>query len=86
VVRITDWSQVRVLPAPPLPFRIMKATKYKLQNQYQPINITCSPTALSMLLGYYGKDISVDEVSEKVLQVKNEKGEEFGTINQQMAS
>jgi len=39
-----------------------------------------------MLLGYYGKNFSVDEVSAKVPQVKNEKGENFGTINTQMAT
>lgn len=64
----------------------MNKTEYEIKHQYQPTNTTCSPTALSMLLGFYGKDVSVDEVSAKVPQVKNEKGENFGTINAQMAT
>lgn len=64
----------------------MKKTEYKINHQYQPTNTTCSPTALSMLLDYYGKYFSVDDISRKVPQVKNEKGENFGTINQQMAT
>lgn len=39
-----------------------------------------------MLLGFYGEELSVDDISAKVPQVKNEKGENFGTINQQMAT
>lgn len=64
----------------------MNITEHKIKHQYQPTNTTCSPTALSMLLGFYGKDLSVDEVSEKVPQVYNESGEPFGTINTQMAT
>lgn len=64
----------------------MNKTEYKVTHQYQPTNTSCSPTALSMLLGFYDKDISVDEISAQVPQVKNDKGENFGTINQQMAT
>lgn len=64
----------------------MDKTEYKINHQYQPTNTTCSPTALSMLLGYYGHEISVGDISTKVPQVKNSKGENFGTINQQMAT
>lgn len=64
----------------------MEAIEYKVKHQYQPTSTSCSPTALSIMLGYYDKNISVDEISEKVPQVHNEKGEPFGTINQQMAT
>lgn len=64
----------------------MKAIEHTIKHQYQPTNTTCSPTALSMLLGFYGKNISVDEISDNVPQVYNEDGEPFGTINQQMAT
>jgi ABC-type bacteriocin/lantibiotic exporter with double-glycine peptidase domain len=64
----------------------MKKTEYKIQHQYQPTNTTCSPTALSMLLGFYGKDLSVAEISDKVPQVYNDKNEPQGTINQQMVT
>lgn len=39
-----------------------------------------------MLLSYYDEDFDVADISAKVPQVKNEKGENFGTINQQMAT
>jgi hypothetical protein len=64
----------------------MDRIEYSLEHQYQPTNTTCSPTALSMLLSHYGKKFSVEDVSAKVPQVKNEKGENFGTINTQMAT
>lgn len=64
----------------------MNKTEYTVVHQYQPTNTTCSPTALSMLLGHYNKKFSVDDVSAKVPQVKNDKGESFGTINTQMAT
>lgn len=64
----------------------MKKIEYFIKHQYQPSNTTCSPTALSMLLGHYGKQISVNDVSAKVPQVKNEKGKNSGTINIQMAT
>jgi hypothetical protein len=64
----------------------MKKTEYKISHQYQPTNTTCSPTALSMLLGAYGKEVSVAEISDKVPQVYNDKKEPQGTINQQMAT
>ncbi len=64
----------------------MTKTEYEIKHQYQPTNTTCSPTALSMLLSYYDHDVSVDDISANVPQVKNEKGDDFGTINQQMAT
>ena len=64
----------------------MKTTEYKIKHQYQPTNTTCSPTALSMLLGYYDKEFTVAEISDKVPQVYNNKNEPQGTINQQMAT
>lgn len=39
-----------------------------------------------MLFSVYGKSINVEEISKSVPQVKNEKDEDFGTINQQMAT
>ena len=64
----------------------MKKVEHKINHQYQPTNTTCSPTALSMLLSFYGKNFTVTEVLDKVPQVHNEEGEPFGTINQQMAT
>ena len=39
-----------------------------------------------MLLGHYDKEFSVDDIAQKVPQVKDEKGKDSGTINQQMAT
>jgi hypothetical protein len=63
----------------------MNKIEHTFKHQYQPTNTTCSPTALSMLLSFYGKSIPVQDISEKVPQVKNSGGEDSGTINQQMA-
>lgn len=64
----------------------MNKIEHEIKHQYQPTNTTCSPTALSMLLGFYGENYSVDDISTKVPQVKNEKGDNSGTINTQMAT
>lgn len=64
----------------------MNKIEHAIRHQYQPTNTTCSPTALSMLLGSYGKHFTVAEVSDKVPQVYNEDNEPSGTINQQMAT
>ena len=39
-----------------------------------------------MLLGYYGDQKTVEELSVNIPQLENEKGEKMGTINQQMAT
>lgn len=64
----------------------MKATSYKVTQQYQPTNSTCSPTALSVLLEHYGKKIGPLDIEAKVPQSVNDKGEKIGTINQQLAT
>lgn len=64
----------------------MKTAEHNINHQYQPTNTTCSPTALSMLLDHYGSEHSVDEISEQVPQVKNEQGEDSGSVAQQMAT
>lgn len=64
----------------------MKSTNYKVRQQYQPTNSTCSPTALSVLLGHYGKKLDPLDIEAKVPQSVNDKGEKIGTINQQLAT
>ncbi len=64
----------------------MKSNSHPVTQQYQPTNTTCSPTALSTLLGHYGNKISPLDVEAKVPQSINDKGEKIGTINQQLAT
>lgn len=64
----------------------MNKIEHSIKHQYQPTNTSCSPTALSMLLGYYEKQLTVNEISASVPQVVDEKGENSGTINTQMAT
>ncbi len=64
----------------------MKSTTYRVRHQYQPTNTTCSPTALSILLEFYGNKISPLDVEVMVPQSTNDKGEKIGTINQQLAT
>jgi Peptidase_C39 like family len=64
----------------------MKSISHKVKHQYQPTNSSCSPTALSILLSHYDMDLTVDDISKQVPQVKNEDGEDSGTINQQLAT
>jgi hypothetical protein len=64
----------------------MQPIEHKVKHQYQPTNSSCSPTALSILLGYYGKEFTVEQITTDVPQVKNDQGESFGTINQQLAT
>jgi hypothetical protein len=64
----------------------MTKTEHKVTQQYQPTNTTCSPTALSTLLGHYEDKISPLDIESKVAQCVNDKGEKIGTINQQLAT
>ena len=78
--------RVRIPPRLPGIIIAMKSISYPIKHQYQPTNTSCSPTALSMLLEYYGQSMSPTEVGKSVPQVRDETGEERGTINTQMAT
>jgi hypothetical protein len=64
----------------------MKVTNWGIQAQTQPTSTTCSPTALSILLGHYKDNVGPLEIEAKVPQSTNEKGEKMGTVSQQLAS
>lgn len=64
----------------------MKSINHQVRQQYQPTNTTCSPTALSMLLEYYGEKLDPLDIEVKVPQCVNGEGEKIGTINQQLAT
>ena len=64
----------------------MPPKEYAIQHQYQTSSTNCSPTALSMLLSYYGSAPSPDEIGQIVPQCTDETGKKIGTINQQLAT
>lgn len=64
----------------------MKRIEHKVVHRYQPTNHTCSQTALSILLSYYGEELTPEEIAQQVAVTKNEKGEDWGTITQQLAT
>jgi hypothetical protein len=50
----------------------MKAVSHEVSHYYQPSNTSCSPTALSILLSYFGDDIKPLDVEQEVPQSVNE--------------
>lgn len=59
--------------------------EHAVTHHYQPTNNTCGQTALSMLLSHFDDHIGAEEIAAKVPVVKNEKGQDWGTLNQQLA-
>lgn len=64
----------------------MQTISWDVTPQTQPTSTTCSPTALSILLGHYGDNLSPQEIEDSVPQGVDENGIKAGTINQQMAT
>lgn len=64
----------------------MKKISWDVKPQTQPTSTTCSPTALSILLGNYGDNISPVEVESSVPQSVDESGANMGTVTQQLAT
>lgn len=60
--------------------------KHKIVHQYQLTNTSCSQTALSILLSFFDQQISPEEIIKGVPEIKNDQGEDWGTINQQIAT
>lgn len=59
---------------------------HKITHQYQPTNKSCSQTSLAMLFSYFGKTMTPGEVIAEVPVNKNDKGEDQGTLNQELAT
>lgn len=64
----------------------MKAISHKITHQYQPTPTTCSQTAFSMLLGHYNVSIAPLDIERRVPQIKDEQGNDSGTITQLLAA
>lgn len=59
--------------------------KYVVKHYYQPTNNSCSQAALATLLSYFDEDITPEEIMKSVPVNKNDKGEDIGTLNQDLA-
>lgn len=64
----------------------MQAFSYPVKHCYQSTNNNCSQAALSILLSYYERSIAAEEIMRQIPVNKDEKGEDWGTINQQLAT
>jgi hypothetical protein len=64
----------------------MPVSMHKIKHYYQTTNHACSQAALATLLSFFGETVTPDEIAAKLPVNKNEKGEDWGTINQQLAT
>ena len=60
--------------------------EHKIAHYYQPTNNSCSQASLAMLFSYFGKTMVPDAIMAGVPVDKNEQGETWGTINQNLAA
>lgn len=60
--------------------------KHEVTHYYQPTNHSCSQSAMAILLSFFGKSLTPEEIMTKIPVNKNDKGEDWGTINQQLAT
>lgn len=64
----------------------MQAITYPVKHTYQSTNNNCSQTALSIILSYYSNHITAEQIADAIPVRLDDKGEPFGTINQQLAT
>lgn len=60
--------------------------KHAITHYYQPSNHTCGQSSIAMLLSFFGKTFTPEEITEIIPVNKNDKGEDWGTITQQIAT
>lgn len=60
--------------------------KHNITHHYQPTNNSCSQSALAILLSFFGQNLTPEEIVAKIPVNKNDKGEDWGTINQHLAT
>lgn len=58
---------------------------YPLKHHYQPTNNSCGQASLAMLLSYYDKQLTPEAIMDIIPVRKNAKGEDWGTLNQDLA-
>jgi hypothetical protein len=64
----------------------MAAFEYEIQHYYQPTNNSCSQSSLAMLLSYYGKQFTPEDIMEIIPVRLRDDGTPWGTINQNLAT
>lgn len=58
---------------------------YPITHYYQPTNNSCGQSSLAMLLSYYDKQLTPEDIMKIIPVRKNAKGEDWGTLNQHLA-
>lgn len=58
--------------------------EHKIIHQYQPTNTTCGYAALAMLLSFYDKTVTVDDLVKSVKQPTNKEGDPIGSITTEL--
>lgn len=59
--------------------------EHQLTHYWQPTNTSCSQASLAMIFSYFGKVMTPEEILASVPVTKNDKGEDWGTNNQDLA-
>lgn len=59
---------------------------HEVTHYYQPTMSSCSQTSLAILLSYYNDVVAPEEIMQSVPVNKDDKGEDWGTINQNLAT
>jgi hypothetical protein len=60
--------------------------EYQVTHYYQPTNNSCSQASLAMVLSYFGKTMLPETIISQVPVNKNAQGEDWGTLNQELAT
>lgn len=60
--------------------------EHQIIHYYQPTNNSCSQTSLAMVFSFFGKDMAPEAIMERLPVNKNAKGEDWGTVNQELAA
>lgn len=60
--------------------------EYQITHYYQPTNNSCSQASLAMIFSYFGEPMTPEAIIGKIPVNKNDKGEDWGTLNQELAT
>ncbi len=60
--------------------------EHKVKHYYQPTNNSCSQAALVTMLSFFGRNLTPESIIKKVPVNKDNEGNDWGTLNQQIAT
>lgn len=60
--------------------------EHQVTHYYQPTNNSCSQTAVAMVLSYFNQIMTPEDIIVQVPVNKNAQGEDWGTLNQELAT